>query len=63
MATAEIESYLAKHYPGKPWVVDEKMGVGLPMIDGIVLYCRIDGLDPLSKVAEQVIAITKGVKL
>lgn len=60
MTTSEIESWLNEHHPGKLWVVDERMGVGLPMIDGIMLYCRVDGQTPLEQLAEQLVAMTTG---
>lgn len=60
MTTSEIEAWLNEHHPGKPWVVDEKLGVGLPMLDGVMLYLRTDGPTTLEKLAEQLVAMVTG---
>ena len=63
VTTTEIESYLAKHYPDHQFTVSDKLGIGLAMADGVMLYCRVDGPQPLDSIAKQLIAMTKGKRL
>jgi len=50
MTTEEIESHLAKSYPGHKWEVYERLGIGLPMFDGVMFYTQVtDDLDACAK--------------
>lgn len=60
MTTEEIESYLKLHHPTQDWVVSDKLGIGLPMLDGVMLFVRADGATPIDRLAEQLIAMTAG---
>lgn len=39
---SEIEAWLKSTYPNKDFTVSEKLGIGLPMWDNVMLYVRTD---------------------
>lgn len=61
MTTADIEAWLAKHHPDKHWVTFDNL-FGLPMLDGVMLYCQADEAH-MPQLAQQIIAMAEGVKL
>lgn len=63
MTTSEIEAWLKSTYPDKDFTVSESLGIGLPMIDKVMLYVRTDGPTPLKQLAEQLIAMTTGEQI
>lgn len=61
MTTTEIESYLAKHYPDHQFTVSDKLGIGLPMADGVMLFAPVQ--EDIEAAITYVIANTKGKQL
>ena len=61
VTTTEIESYLAKHYPDHQFTVSDKLGIGLAMADGVMLFAPVQG--DIEAAIKYVIANTKGKRL
>lgn len=63
MTTEDMESQLRERYPGKDWVTSEKLGIGLPMLDGVMFYVPVSSEDELDRAAQHAILITTGTTI